>query len=148
MWSERYNYTVFKRDNTSPTGYEMVAFNATPNECAEKMHIKPETFHSYKSEMKRGMHDKWLVFRCLTPMSKEARRPKVYAKCQVLKDIDFSIISDLHNGMDKNQVAQHNWMTVQAIEYHFKKIKRLTGLDVFNADDLEELYKKYVEDKK
>ena len=148
MLYERYNYTVFRKNNTEPTGYKMIAFNAPSSECAEKMNIKVETFHRYKSEMKRGMLDKWMIFRSLASLSDKSRHPKIYTKCHVLKDIDFNIISCLHMGMDKKQTAQHNWMTLQGIEYHFKKIKRLTGLDVLNESDLEKLYEKYVEEKK
>ena len=146
MQGEAYNYTVFKRDEKSPTGYEMVVFNSPTGECAKAMNIAPETFQRYKSEMKRGTLEKWMIFRSLASGNK-IKKPKIYAKCHVLKDIDFDIIKNLHKGKTKKEIAERNWMTVQAIEYHFKKIKRLTGLDVLDESDLEKLYKKYVEEK-
>lgn len=73
---------------------------------------------------------------------------RVYAKCQVLKDIDIAVINGRYHGKTNDEIAEELYTVATNIRYHINKIKRLTGLNPYIYEDVKKLYAKYVEEKK
>lgn len=137
---KRYTYTVFKRGDDMP-----IAVDASAAACAEKMGVAVATFFSIISRIKTGYTKKWRIFKSVDfeEIEKEVNRPPVYEKCNHLNHIDFEIIKGFCNGKTYKAMADKLYMSVSSVQYHIKKIIRLTGLDPKNKADLKKLVEIY-----
>ena len=140
MTIERYTYVVFKKGSNIP-----IALDLSAEECAEKMGVAVATFFSIVSRIKTGYTKKWRIFKSVDfkEIEKELNRPAVYEKCNHLSHIDFEIIKGFCNGKTYKVMADKLYMSVSSVQYHIKKIIRLTGLDPKNKADLKKIVEIY-----
>ena len=133
---KQHTYVVYERGARDP----LVA-DATPEECAKAMNVTLGTFKSILTKAPLGLSSKWKVFRSVDSVEHESHRPQEYAPSRKLGKIDWDIIEHTHNGIkNRSKLSETLYVSQQAIDYHRRKITKVTGLDLRDPEDLEKLY--------